>query len=43
LQAQGVIAARPAQARPVATQARPVVTTLPSGRQAMNLSTSSVN
>jgi lipoprotein-anchoring transpeptidase ErfK/SrfK len=51
LQAQGVIAARPAQAqaqaqaqaRPVATQVRPVVTTLPSGRQAMNLSTSSVN
>jgi hypothetical protein len=46
LQAQGVIAVRPpaqAQARPVATQVRPVVTTLPSGRQAMNLSTSSVN
>jgi lipoprotein-anchoring transpeptidase ErfK/SrfK len=28
--------------RPVASQARPVVTTLPSGRQAMNLSTSSL-
>jgi lipoprotein-anchoring transpeptidase ErfK/SrfK len=29
-------------ARPAATQGRPVVTTLPSGRQAMNLSTSSL-
>jgi hypothetical protein len=28
--------------RPVAAQARPVMTTLPSGRQAMNLSTSSL-
>jgi lipoprotein-anchoring transpeptidase ErfK/SrfK len=52
LQARGVISARPAQAqarpvatrvRPVATQGRPVVTTLPSGRQAMNLSTSTIN
>jgi lipoprotein-anchoring transpeptidase ErfK/SrfK len=38
LQARGVITARPAQA-----QARPGVTTLPSGRQAMNLSTSTIN
>jgi len=29
--------------RPVAAQARPVVTTLPSGRQAMNISTSTIN
>jgi lipoprotein-anchoring transpeptidase ErfK/SrfK len=45
LQARGVITARPAQAqvRPVVTQARPVVTALPSGRQAMNLSTSTIN
>jgi lipoprotein-anchoring transpeptidase ErfK/SrfK len=45
LQARGAITARPAQqqARPVATQGRPVVTTLPSGRQAMNISTSTVN
>jgi hypothetical protein len=38
LQARGVITARPAQA-----QVRPVVTTQPSGRQAMNLSTSTIN
>jgi lipoprotein-anchoring transpeptidase ErfK/SrfK len=43
LRARSVITARPAQARPVATQVRPVVTTLPSGRQAMNLSTSTIN
>jgi lipoprotein-anchoring transpeptidase ErfK/SrfK len=38
LQARGAIAVRP-----VAAQAHPVVTTLPSGRQAMNISTSTIN
>jgi lipoprotein-anchoring transpeptidase ErfK/SrfK len=38
LQARGTTSVRP-----VAAQARPVVTTLPSGRQAMNISTSTVN
>jgi len=38
LQARGTIAVRPA-----AAQARPVVMTLPSGRQAMNISTSTIN
>jgi lipoprotein-anchoring transpeptidase ErfK/SrfK len=40
---QATVAARPATARPVAAQARPAPTTLPSGRQAMNLSITTVN
>ena len=38
LQARGTMAVRP-----VAAEARPAVTTLPSGRQAMNISTSTIN
>ena len=41
-EARGLEARRTIAIRPTAAQPRPVVTTLPSGRQAMNLSTSSL-
>jgi len=41
-EARGLEARRTITVRPTTAQPRPVVTTLPSGRQAMNLSTSSL-